>query len=310
MDIHAIKCFLVVCEAQSLTRAAEQLYVSKQTLSMLIKRMEQELDASLFIRKPAHMELTEEGTLFRKYAQMIMNNWNEYTAASKARLNTEQSVIRIGVGKMSSLLITEDFRKAFSAQYPELHLEIKSAPVVQLMAEMEQGELDMVITVRIPDKAGKYRADLLLDMTPCFVLSEKDPLAERSELTPQDLNGRLLLFSSSVKEGLEELRKDLCEMDIHVDADFLDDSFLTQLKAIQERNGLLLMHDIIQYAIPQFSGYTVRYFSRESLSSLSTMPIYAWRIKTDSMHAGTGAFIEHLRQYLCAAQSGDKMQAR
>ena len=72
MELRHIRYFLAVAEEMNFTRAAERLHIAQPPLSRQIQELETELDAKLFIRKPHALQLTEEGVLFRQYAQQIL----------------------------------------------------------------------------------------------------------------------------------------------------------------------------------------------------------------------------------------------
>ena len=55
------------------TRAAEKLCIAQPPLSRQIQELEAELGTKLFVRKPHALQLTEEGILFRQYAQQIVD---------------------------------------------------------------------------------------------------------------------------------------------------------------------------------------------------------------------------------------------
>ncbi|WP_017004103.1 DNA-binding transcriptional regulator DsdC [Enterovibrio norvegicus] len=56
-----LHCFSIVAETMSFTRAAEQLHLTQSAVSHRIKKLEQRLEVSLFIRRPRHLSLTNEG---------------------------------------------------------------------------------------------------------------------------------------------------------------------------------------------------------------------------------------------------------
>ncbi|MBV7299248.1 DNA-binding transcriptional regulator DsdC [Enterovibrio paralichthyis] len=56
-----LHCFSVVAETMSFTRAAQELHLTQSAVSHRIKKLEQRLDVSLFVRRPRHLSLTNEG---------------------------------------------------------------------------------------------------------------------------------------------------------------------------------------------------------------------------------------------------------
>ena len=70
MDMDCMKAFIVICDSGRLSKAAEQLFVSKQALSALVKKMENELGTSLLEREKTGMKLTSAGECFYEYAKI------------------------------------------------------------------------------------------------------------------------------------------------------------------------------------------------------------------------------------------------
>jgi len=72
MELRHIRYFVAVAQEKNFTKAAERLNIAQPPLSRQIRDLEEELGASLFIRKPHALELTEEGVLFWHYARQIL----------------------------------------------------------------------------------------------------------------------------------------------------------------------------------------------------------------------------------------------
>ena len=61
MNTKDLKCFQAVYEEKSVSRAARRLFITPQGLSKIIRQLEEELQASLFVRTARGMEATESG---------------------------------------------------------------------------------------------------------------------------------------------------------------------------------------------------------------------------------------------------------
>lgn len=72
MEICVLKYFLAFAREQSISAAADSLFLSHPTLSRQLKELEEELGKQLFIRGNRKITLTEEGMLLRKRAEEIM----------------------------------------------------------------------------------------------------------------------------------------------------------------------------------------------------------------------------------------------
>jgi len=64
MEWNQLQRFLMVAREENLTKAAQQLQVSQPSLSQMIKRLEDELGYTLFVREGKRIRLNESGRIF------------------------------------------------------------------------------------------------------------------------------------------------------------------------------------------------------------------------------------------------------
>lgn len=72
MSLAQIEYFIAVAEQGHVGRAARNLRVAQPAVSRQIRRLEDELDAALFVRTPRGMTLSEAGTVFLIHARAIV----------------------------------------------------------------------------------------------------------------------------------------------------------------------------------------------------------------------------------------------
>ena len=77
MNFQHLKYFLMVAEELNITRAAERLYISQQSLSNHIGNLERELDVKLFTRSPK-LSLTYAGGLLVDTATQTLDLHSQY----------------------------------------------------------------------------------------------------------------------------------------------------------------------------------------------------------------------------------------
>ena len=64
VDLELYRVFYVVAKHKHMTRASEELHISQPAISQSIKKLEEQLGGTLFLRSNKGMELTEEGKMF------------------------------------------------------------------------------------------------------------------------------------------------------------------------------------------------------------------------------------------------------
>lgn len=72
MELLQLKYFLETARYQHMSRAAEKLHIAQPALSQAIKRLEKELNVSLFVREGRGIKLSEQGILLAEKLQPIM----------------------------------------------------------------------------------------------------------------------------------------------------------------------------------------------------------------------------------------------
>ncbi|MEG2037636.1 MAG: LysR family transcriptional regulator [Ruthenibacterium sp.] len=64
MKFSQLQYFCAVCRCNSISKAAEQLYVAQPSISIALKDLERELGVALFTRYNNRLSLTTEGNVF------------------------------------------------------------------------------------------------------------------------------------------------------------------------------------------------------------------------------------------------------
>ena len=72
MKLNQLEYFCAVCRYHSITRAAEELYVTQPTISVAIRELENELKLRLFHHEKNRISLTKEGEAFYRRAEALL----------------------------------------------------------------------------------------------------------------------------------------------------------------------------------------------------------------------------------------------
>lgn len=83
MKIENLKIFLEVAQAESINKAASQLYTSHQNLNALIKKLEDEIGTTLFIRSNKGITLSENGKELYEAASQIVSIYDDFSQKIK-----------------------------------------------------------------------------------------------------------------------------------------------------------------------------------------------------------------------------------
>ena len=112
MTLNQLRYFCTASRCHSITKAAEELYVTQPTVSVAIRDLEIEFGISLFYRKGNSLILTQEGEELYNKATYILQYCTELQAdySSMARVKPP---LRIGIPPMLSTVFFPELLIAF-----------------------------------------------------------------------------------------------------------------------------------------------------------------------------------------------------
>ena len=144
MNFLHLKYFLMVAEELNITRAAERLYISQQSLSNHISNMERELDVKLFTRSPK-LALTYAGNLLVDTASQILELNSQYLAKVGDINRHYLGVLRVGVSHTCGLALLPKILPRFREEFPLVDFSLFEGNSNQLEDELNHGRIDLMI---------------------------------------------------------------------------------------------------------------------------------------------------------------------
>ena len=204
MEIRVLRYFLAVAREGSITNASYSLHITQPTLSRQLKELEDELGHKLFRRGSHNMTLTNEGFIFRKRAEeiidMVDKTENEFRAMGKDIAGD----IYIGGGETDAIKLLADVILGIRKDYPDIRYHLFSGNAADVMERLDKGFLDFGIIIQ-PADLTKYDCLHIPAAETWGVVMRKDaPLASKSRVTREDLAKLPLICSRQVIEDKNE----------------------------------------------------------------------------------------------------------
>ena len=197
MQLKKIEYFIKIVETGSLSKAADQLYLTQPTLSRFLANLEQEFGVKLFERgKNNSLTLTECGKKYYESALKINGLWQELAAdivAYKDDAPTKKTM-NIGVSDDDMLPYVSDRIDRLSKKYPDISFHLYCDSVGELHKKIADGTLDIAASPYLnmsPELVYIVFRRSEVDM----VVSKDNPLAQFSYQLAGQQNKRLSLLS-------------------------------------------------------------------------------------------------------------------
>ena len=145
VDLELYRVFYTVAKHNHMTKASEELHISQPAISQSIKKLEDQLGGTLFLRSNKGMSLTSEGKMFYEYVkgalELINNAENEFTSFK----DLSKGEIKIGCSTTLTKLILINSLKEFHKDYPNININIINDLTSNLINDLKLGKLDFVI---------------------------------------------------------------------------------------------------------------------------------------------------------------------
>lgn len=177
----ALRYFVEVAEAGSLSGASKQLHVAVSAISRQIAGLEQEVGASLFERAPRGMVLSEAGRLLLAHARRTQLESEEVLRQISGLQDAPHDEIRVGASEGPAQGFLPVAMVEFRKQYPRTRFTLDVLTPPEAMRRIANGDIDVSVSFNVEPAQGvkvlhSWRA-------PVYAVMARDhPLAERSSL--------------------------------------------------------------------------------------------------------------------------------
>ena len=175
VNLELYKVFYTVAKCGSLTRAAEELYISQPAVSQSIKQLETQLGVSLFNRTHRGMELSAQGgkVIFHKIEEAL-GLFDEAQEMLSQINSSATGTIRIGASDTIFEYVLSEKIVEFHEKYPAVKIELISQYSPQTLEELKNGSIDVAF-VNLPmqvDEALTLHGNFKR-LTDVFITGEK-----------------------------------------------------------------------------------------------------------------------------------------
>ncbi len=144
MNFLSMEYFTAVANKRSITKAAEELHITQQTLSAHIRSVERELGCRLIVRRNP-LELTYAGEVFLRYASEFYRSYQSMWAEFGDITGNQSGVLRVGVSYTRGRTIMPDIIAAFQREYPNICVNLSEGVNDELLRSLLDGDTDLAI---------------------------------------------------------------------------------------------------------------------------------------------------------------------
>jgi len=143
LPTNLLRSFVAIVDTGSMLNASEQVFVTQSALSLQIKRLEELVQQTLFLREGRRLSLTPSGELLLDYARRVLALHDEAVTAVAA--GQFAGPARVGMVQDFADTLLTGLLARFSELHPEAEIYARVAGTAELQALLERRQLDIIL---------------------------------------------------------------------------------------------------------------------------------------------------------------------
>ena len=211
MTTKELEYFLSVYETHSIKNSAEKLFISSQALSKSIKKLEAEINTTLFTRTSSGLIPTHSADKLAERAHVIINEFDNITSDFSVAESNSSTVLTVAATYGVLDYLGYNFVKNFYLQFPNIKLNLIELPETHISEMLANNQVEIAF-MPAPIDYTKFNAKFCFSWKHCLIINRKHPLAVRKKIPYSDLDGIPLalkgrsysVFPSNISRFLKE----------------------------------------------------------------------------------------------------------
>lgn len=209
MNTRQIVCFLQLAETKSFAAVAEKMFLSVSTVSYQLRHFEEELGFPLFFRDQHSVTLTPAGAAYADELRKIYDMHQEAIERA-ALIYRESQALTVGFTPEVILncypVLLLEFQKCC------LQIQLDSVPVNISSGcdPLRFKTVDMMFTYDCWVKNNPELEYIELKQSQFYcVVNHEDPLAQKNEIEPEDLDGKTIIITTHNDQWIQDIVQEI-----------------------------------------------------------------------------------------------------
>ncbi len=239
MNLRDLHYFIVLSETRHFGEAAKRCHVSQPTLSMQIKKLEEELGLVLFERNNKQVILTDAAKALVAQAQLILFQVAQMKEFARASADPFAGELRLGLIPTLAPYLLPLIMKEIGSAFPKLQVWLYEDKTHRLIEKLTSGQIDAALMATPVE--GEFTSQVLFEEPFYFAAAQSSSLRNKKFLQISELADQPVML---LEEGhcLREQAMAVCELaKVEALADFTATSLETLRWMVQAGMGVTLL---------------------------------------------------------------------
>lgn len=194
MELRHLHYFLAIASTSSFTQAAAALRITQPTLSHQIKQLEGEIGMPLFDRLGRTVRLTEQGRIFKGYAERALEELERGRSAMSELEGAVRGSLAIGVFRSFGNSLLPRVLAEFNREHPGIRLYVRQVSRADMERGLAEGVLDLAVTTHHHAVPENIVAEEIFTEPLVFAIGPQHPLYGRARVSLEALRDQPLVL--------------------------------------------------------------------------------------------------------------------
>jgi LysR family transcriptional regulator, hydrogen peroxide-inducible genes activator len=262
MNLQQLEYILAIDRERHFARAAAKCFITQATLSMMVRKLEEELDVRIFDRSRQPVVPTETGALVIEQARNVLQATRKIKEIISVQKDAIEGELRIGVIPTLAPYLLPMFLNKFLKSYPDVKLHISERTTEDIIARLKDQRLDAGIMATPLNDPGLAERSLFFEQFVVYAAESSRALRKKyviaDDIDPNELwlleEGHCL--RSQVINLCELKRK---EKELH-QLDFEAGSIETLKRIVESNEGITILPELALKDMSKKQQQHVRFF--------------------------------------------------
>lgn len=262
MTLQQLEYALAIGRTGSFVLAAEQCFVTQPTLSMQVKKLEEEIGITIFDRSRQPVTVTDAGKLYLDQARVVVREKNRLMEVLASARGEVAGHFRLGIIPTLAPYLVPLFLTKFAELYPGVQLEVEELTTATISEQLKKEHLDAGILATPLDEPQLHEKFLFNEPYVAY-LSRKHSLWDKKQLRTEDIDANdvwLLSDGHCMKNQVLQLCNRKREKPGNSTFEFRSGSIETLRRMVETGKGMTILPWLAVPALSPKQQEAVRYF--------------------------------------------------
>ncbi|GAB1448448.1 MAG: LysR substrate-binding domain-containing protein [Bacteroidia bacterium] len=262
MNLQQLEYIVAIDTYRHFARAAEACFVTQATLSMMVKKLEEELGVQLFDRSKQPVSVTLAGEIIIPQARKVLAEASRLKEMPMGLKNEIKGEIRLGIIPTLAPYLLPRFLAEFMNAYPDISLKLVEISTAEILEQLQKDQLDLGL-MATPLNQTEFTEEVLFYEPFDVFVSKEEQVLKKNYLLPGDLDiNRLWLLEEghclrSQMVNLCELQKKELNRSLHYEAGSIE----SLIRIVEVNKGITIIPRLASLDLASERKHQVRSFS-------------------------------------------------